>query len=205
MLKELLVDRNYLKGKSCVNEFGTELICETEKNDFLYVLYSPMTRLQEKCLQKELIVKRRTEKHILEEYLMFLKECNGCILFNGSIVLFGCSREVEKDEKFKNAPSFIRFTQLDSYTMGQKDFIYIGNAVYYDFSNVNFYFNCVTGEVILVSKGETIKKWGNFSRFLKAMISFYSPHYNNQGFNIDYDNRQKGVYHNIQALSKEVK
>ena len=69
-------------------KLGTQYVCEFAKEEYLHIMYAGLDSGEEKKLKKEL-ERLKKEGPYLDNYISFLKEVNGAILYAGSINLFG--------------------------------------------------------------------------------------------------------------------
>ena len=178
---------------------GTQFLCETAQNDYLHTLYYPLGKKEGKALEKIMkALKKDGEK--LSEYVNFLSEHNGAILYGGSVVLFGfAERSMSLDEPV----SLIEENERDGVSKRLNRVIYIGNAPYIKGGNVNFYFNVISGCVTAFYDNQIIYTWFSIKEFCEHILRFYDDKYLTNGRNKYYNEKEHGVWHNIQLWDLE--
>lgn len=185
------------KGKSAINNYGSDLIClvhESKKDDYLHVLFHG---LEEKNKQKLMKACGMDGFPKLEEYLNLLSEHNGCILYSGAIVMFGLTNN-NGINTFQYPPSIEKLNSNNRFVMDNPVYLFIGNLMHSDYSNVNIYINKKTGYILWMHGSDIFNEFENIGKMLDHVLEFYEPHYKENGENKDYNNRKKNVYENIQ-------
>lgn len=184
------------RGDSTVTSNGNNLICLVHKNikdDYLHVLFYPLEKKKQKEFENKYQIKKNK---FLKDYLNFISEHNGSILYSGAIVFFGFT-DSRSINTFVEPASLERMNEIDRFAKDNPSYLYIGNLMHRDMNNVNIYFNVSTGYVLWMHKNEIFKEFSTLDLMLEYIIDYYEPHYGLSGENIDYDNRKKNVYENI--------
>lgn len=180
-----------------VTSNGNELICnarENVKNDYLHVLFYS---LKQKIVKKEVYSLVDVKKSsILDDYIEFLSEHNGMLLYCGSISIFGVTDNNSVNEFIE--PFSIKRANANDFFNKNNGFIYIGNIMYYDYSNINIYLDPNVEKVLLISKRSLVKEFVSLNDFLNHIIEFYNSKYDEKGINLNYNDRKKHVYENTQ-------
>ena len=180
-----------------VTSNGNELICnarENVKNDYLHVLFHP---LKQKLVKKEVYSLVNVKKSsILDDYIDFLSEHNGMLLYCGAISIFGVTDNNSVNEFIE--PFSIKRANSNDFFNKNNGFVYIGNMMYYDYSNINIYLDPNSEKVLLISKRNLIKEFVSLNDFLNHIIEFYNSKYDEKGINLNYNDRKKYVYENTQ-------
>ena len=180
-----------------VTSNGNELICnarENVKNDYLHVLFYS---LKQKIVKKEVYSLVDVKKSsILDDYIDFLSEHNGMLLYCGAISIFGVTDNNSVNEFIE--PFSIKRANSNDFFNKNNGFVYIGNMMYYDYSNINIYLDPNSEKVLLISKRNVIKEFVSLNDFLNHIIEFYNSKYDEKGINLNYNDRKKHVYENTQ-------
>ena len=180
-----------------VTQNGNELIClvhENIANDYLHVLFYPLDKKKRKELEKTLDIKRNKG---YSQYIDFLSEHNGCVIYSGAIVFFGFT-DSQGVNTFVEPPSLIRMNDRDVIHRQYPEWLFVGNLMHRDMDNVNIYVNAKDGTVMWTHKNCELLKFKNLEESLKHIYTVYDICYNKKGENKNYNNRKMNVYENIQ-------
>lgn len=183
-------------GRSLQTKQGNDLICLVHENipfDYLHVLFYPLRDEDKSKFEEYIKVK---EYPGLTQYYDFLCEHNGCLLFSGSIVLFGYT-EIHHFNYLEEPSSIKRLNESDEFCKQNEQFIYIGNICHLDGDNINIYLSH-NGQIFWRHKNKDIKEFATLNDMLKHIIDYYNPHYNQNGENKKYNLDCNDVYENIQ-------
>lgn len=192
---KLLLWKSASKNNKTAN--GNELICLVHENipyDYLHVLFYPLDKGKRKELEKALDLKHNKG---FKEYIDFLSEHNGCVIYSGAIVFFGFT-ENQAINNFVEPASLMRSNEYDLVHNNHKEWLYIGNLMHSDLDNVNMYINSKNGKVMWVHKGKEMIKFDTLEDALAHIYAVYNVCYNKHGENKNYNRRDMDVYENIQ-------
>ncbi len=176
---------------------GNQLIChvhENVQNDYLHVLFYSLDRKAKKELEKYLC---DGDKRAIKQYVEFLSEHNGAVLYSGAIVFFGWTNYRGINTFVEPAPLAVQ-DEKDKISKTNSDLIFIGNIMHRDYDNINMYLNISNGKIIWYHKNEIIKAFNALDESLEHIISFYNDCYKINGEHRFYNDRSKNVYENIQ-------
>ena len=176
---------------------GNELIClvhENIANDYLHVLFYPLDKRKRKELEKALDIKHNKG---YSQYIDFLSEHNGGVIYSGAIVFFGFT-DSQEINTFIEPPSLIRMNDRDVIHRQYPEWLFVGNLMHRDMDNVNIYVNAKDGTFMWTHKNCEMLKFKNLEESLKHIYTVYDICYNKKGENKNYNNRKMNVYENIQ-------
>lgn len=186
-------------GFSMVNSNKNELICLVHKNvenDYLHVLFYPLSIFKQKEFEKNFDLK--TNKG-LYTYSKFIFEHNGAVLYSGALVFFGYTNKTAQNI-FMEPPSLEQMNLINKFVINNPIYLYIGNIMHRDYDNINIFINKQTGYILWEHKNEIFKEFKNLNDMLDFIIEYYDSCYGTNGENLNYKNRNKNVYENIQLF-----
>lgn len=184
-------------GYSTINSKGNEFICHVHKDikdDYLHILFYPLDKKKQKEIIKEYNIK---ENNGLKEYFKFIFEHNGAVLYSGAIVFFGYTDNIIPNV-FLEPSSLNKMNELDRFVADNPVYLYIGNLMHRDYDNVNIYINKKTGYILWLHKNEIFKEFESLDEMLNHIIEYYDNKYGLNGENLNYKNKSKNVYENVQ-------
>lgn len=192
---------NILKWKLCgdsiVNVNGNELICHVHKeikDDYLHVLFYSLGKKMQKQFEKKFDLKKNKG---LKEYSMFIFRHNGSVLYSGAIVFFGFT-ENNTANTFIEPCSLEKMNEMNEFVYNNPSYLFIGNIMHRDFDNIDIFVNKITGYLLWMHKSRIFKEFNSLNQMLDYIINYYDPFYNSKGENINFNDRKKNVYENIQ-------
>lgn len=195
--EKILKWKNNKPFSNNITSNGSELICnvrENIKNDYLHILFYP---LKKKFVKKEIhSMVDNTKSTILEEYIKFLSMHNGMLLYCGAISIFGVTKCNSINEFIE--PFSVKTANKNDFYNKSDGYLYVGNILYYDYTNVNIYLDLKREKVLLISKNNLIKDFLSLNEFLNHIIEFYDSKYDEKGMNLNYNDKRKYVYENTQ-------
>ena len=174
------------------------LLCPVD-SDVLHAVYPPLNRKQLKELFKSVAKSKVEATDCVDSYKSFLAKTNGAELYGGSVVLFGyAAKGVDGNEDGLPA-SILDQNATDAVSKMSAQVLYVGNAMYSAKENIHFYLNLISGLVAGAVDGQIVIQWANFDAFLKHVQQVYDSNYSTEtGRHMFYNQREKGVVHNIQ-------
>lgn len=187
-----------------LTETGTVLAGKiVGKDECLHVLYAPISKKDEKTLKTHLASDKKTAKRAVEQYIDFLSEHNGSVLYGGALVFFGAT-DNQAINKFLYPVSVIQMNREDYVSTHLNNVLYVGNAMHVDRDNINFYFNLENGIVSGYHKGEIVISWKDLNEFFNYIYLHYDKMYGDDGIHKFYGQKNKGVYYNAQLFNEEI-
>ncbi|MGN1227604.1 MAG: hypothetical protein ACI4TX_03080, partial [Christensenellales bacterium] len=100
--------------------------------------------------------------------------------------------------KFIEPASLKRMNESKRFVLDNPIYLYIGNIMHRDYDNIEVYVNKETGYILWIHKNEIFKEFKSLSLMLDHIIDYYDSCYNSNGENVNYKNKNKNVYENIQ-------
>lgn len=190
--------------KETTNQTGTVFLGKVNGTDeFLNVLYAPLAHEDKNKLTHYIFHAKSYDKKVLEQYLDFLAEHNGAVLYGGGVVLFGAT-DCNEMNPFLYPPSIVKANRTDYVSSRLNKVLYIGNALHKSGSNINFYLNLENGIISAYLKDEIVRSWKNINDFMDFIFETYNSKYGDDGLNKYYGMKNKNVYQNIQLFDEDL-
>lgn len=187
-----------------LTETGTALAGKIAGNEgCLHALYAPISKNDKKELEAYLASNKKTERRAVEQYIDFLSEHNGSVLYDGALVFFGATDNNIVNE-FLYPTSVVLMNQGDYISKHLNSVLYIGNGMHIDRDNIHFYINLENGIVSGYHKGEIVISWKDLNEFFEYIYRHYDKMYGDDGIHKFYGQRDKGVYYNVQLFNEEI-
>lgn len=188
-----LLKKKYENGNYRTDN-GSMYLGKIEDDEYLHTIYYGIDDEEVEELKNKLYLCNKKGAK-LEEYISFLQESNGALLFGGSINLFGFST----NRDYEDTPtSIIKPLLSDKISKQIYRMLYIGNCPHANGGNMNFYLNLDVGLVVGYYKNEIVITWPNIYEMVRDLINKYDEFYLPSGLNKNYGKADKGVYNNIQ-------
>lgn len=185
------------------NQTGTSLLGRVGSSDeYLNVLYAPVSKRDVKELEKYVSDKKKFDKKTLKNFIEILSEHNGAVLYGGGIVLFGVTNN-DTANQFLYPASIIKSDSSDYVSSHLNRVLYIGNALHKSKDNINFYYNLENGIVSGYLKGEIVISWKTLEEFFDYIFMTYDPCYGDDGVHKFYNKKALFVYRNVQLFNEE--
>ena len=164
-------------------------------DEYLHVFYYGLDNARTKQLTNDLLSVGKNIEHCTD-YLSFLKEMNGALLYSASINLFGYD---DRRDSIDDSPSsVVKMNLVDSFARGNASALYFGNCPCSKGGNVNFYVMIDSSTIQLVYNGEVICSFKDMQSFFKNLYYSFDDKYLPDGRNKFYGDKEKHVYNNIQ-------
>lgn len=194
------IERRWPIGQT--NQTGTEFLGRVKNtNEYLNILYPALAPKGKKDLMNYISDCKSYNKKVLEQYVDFLSEHNGAVLYSGGIVMFGSTRYNEPN--YFVYPTSIMYADKNDYVSSRLNrVLYIGNALHKSGGNINFYLNLENGIVSGYIKEEIIISWKNIRDFFEFIYIKYDSMYNEDGTHKFFNEKEKNVYRNIQLFDE---
>ncbi len=177
-----------------ITQKGTLYYCHIEKDEYLHVFFYGLDDIHIASICVDL---SNIGKNINDcDYLSFIKDSNGALLYSASVNLFGFEN---RDDSFEDSPSsIIKMNLMDSYSKDNPNLLLIGNCPCSLGGNINIYYDLDAHSVVYVHEGRILSTFGDMAAFLLDIKNMYYDKYRSNGKHRYYGEKDKYVYNNIQ-------
>ncbi len=196
MMKEIFVNEKYTNPNMTTDK-GSLYYCLFEADEYLHVFFYGLNEDRTQRLLDDLLsIGKKLESNA--DYVSFLAESNGALLYSGSINMFGYE---DCDDSFDDSPSsIVKMNMVDAFAKKNDSALYIGNCPCSKGGNVNFYYMLDSSTIQLIYNGEVICACEDMQTFFKQMYYSFDDKYLSDGRNKFFGDKDKYVYNNIQKL-----
>lgn len=168
----------------CQTQSGAMLVGKAEfiaPNAWLHKSYEPLSEEEIVELEKRLVTE------IPYPYKQFLREANGCKIFNTTLSLDGYRRNYDRDEESVWQPFDIVLPNIDERITDAHDSIFFIGG--YDWDGSVVYIDKITNQVLRCSREgvKPLNKWNNLQCFLEEEITRLIELFDAKGKEIDDD------------------